>query len=220
MPWQDGPVPELPQVDDPDAAAFQRLYGPWRAWTPAQAAAVLADWPEPWWVAGGWAVEAFTGRSRTHEDIDVSIFRRTVPSLRGFLDPAYHCWAAGSGRLGPVTAEQPELPEWADQMWVREHAWQPWLADVVTTPDEDGRWVFRRDPTVTAPLDDITWIGPDGIRYLNPEIALAYKAKHTRPKDDADLAATLPLLDDGQRDWLRDTIARLHPGHRWLTEHL
>ena len=119
-----------------------------------------------------------------------------------------------------MTAKQPELPEWADQVWLREHAWQPWVADVVASPDEDGRWVFRRDPTFTAPLDEVTWVDADGIRYMNPEIALAYKAKLTRPKDEADLAAALPRLDDDQRRWLRETVARLHPDHRWLTEDL
>ena len=215
-------MPELPRVDDPEEAAFQRLYGPWQAWTPWQAADVLADWTQPWWVAGGWALEAFAQREqpRRHEDIDVAIFRRDVPSLREFLEPAYHCWAAGSGRIGPVTAKQPELPEWADQVWLREHAWQPWVADVVASPDEDGRWVFRRDPTFTAPLDEVTWVHSDGIRYMNPEIALAYKAKLTRPKDEADLAAALPRIDDDQRRWLRETVARLHPDHRWLTEDL
>ena len=73
---------------------------------------------------------------------------------------------------------------------------------------------------VTAPLDEVTWVQTDGIRYLNPEIVLAYKAKHARPKDDADLAAVLPRLDDRQRGWLRDTVAQIHPGHRWLTEDL
>jgi Aminoglycoside-2''-adenylyltransferase len=209
-------MPELPRVDDPEEAAFQRRYGPWQAWTPRQAADVLGDWTEPWWIAGGWAVEAFTGRSRRHEDIDISIFRRDVPSLWAYLDPTYHCWAVGSGQLGPIDEKRTELPEWADQVWVREHAWQPWLADVVTSRDDDGRWVFKRDPSVTAPLDEVTWTAADGIRYLNPEIALAYKAKHDRPKDDADLDATWPKLDDRQRVWLRDTIARLHPDHRWL----
>ena len=215
-------MPELPRVDDPEEAAFQRRYGPWQPWTPQQAAAVLADWTEPWWVAGGWALEAFAQRERPreHEDIDVAIFRRDVPSLQAYLDPDYHCWAIGHRQLRPIDETSSDLPDWADQVWLREHAWQPWVADVVTTPDEDGRWVFRRDPTFTAPLDEVTWVGTDGIRYMNPEIVLAYKARLGRPKDDDDLAAALPRLDVRQRRWLRDTVARLHPDHRWLTEDL
>jgi hypothetical protein len=48
-------------------------------------------------------------------------------------------------------------------------------------------------------------------------MALVYKARLDRPKDQADLAATLPLLSSRQRAWLADLIAYLHPGHSWLT---
>lgn len=85
-------MPELPPVDDPEAAAFQRRYGPWQPWTPHEAAAVLADWTEPWWVAGGWAV--------------------------------------GHGQLRPLDEKHPAMPDWANQVWLREHAWQPWVAEL------------------------------------------------------------------------------------------
>jgi hypothetical protein len=42
-------------------------------------------------------------------------------------------------------------------------------------------------------------------------MALVYKARLDRPKDQADLAATLPLLSSRQRAWLADMIAHLHP---------
>ncbi len=82
-------------------------------------------------------------------------------------------------------------------------------------PDRDGRWVFRRDPSLDFALDEITWVAADGIRYLNPEVALAYKAKQARPKDEADLASALPALSGEQRRWLADMIDHLHPGHPW-----
>jgi hypothetical protein len=55
-----------------------------------------------------------------------------------------------------------------------------------------------------------------GIPYGRPEIVLLYKAKHARPKDDADFAAVLPLLEPGRRRWLADALELVHPGHRWL----
>lgn len=120
--------------------------------------------------------------------------------------------------ISPLTDEQPQLPEWSDQMWIRAHAWSPWVVDFVATEDVDGRWVFRRDPSFTAALENITWTDGGGIRYLNPEVALAWKAKLDRPEDLVDLAATLPLLSDDARVWLTDTVRRLHPEYRWLEQ--
>lgn len=56
----------------------------------------------------------------------------------------------------------------------------------------------------------------DGIRYLQPELQLLYKAKGQRAKDDADFAATLPFLDAERRDWLRNALTRTLPGHDWI----
>lgn len=43
------------------------------------------------------------------------------------------------------------------------------------------------------------------------------KAAQSREKDRADVAATLPLLDDAARGWLRDAVARFDPTHEWAT---
>jgi hypothetical protein len=88
--------------------------------------------------------------------------------------------------------------------------------DLPVTPDADGRWQNKKFPDHVAPLDDVTWMTDDGVRVLNPEIVLLFKARLDRSKDQRDLARTLPLLDDRQRVWLRDSIATLHPNHAWL----
>ncbi len=80
--------------------------------------------------------------------------------------------------------------------------------------DRDGRWVSRRDPEFDAPLEEVTW-ERDGIRYLKPEIALSFKSKLHRPKDDLDLAVTLPLLDDTARAFLASYLARKEPDNPW-----
>lgn len=208
-------MPELPYVRDSEEAAFQRRYGPWLAWTPEQAVELLAGWDRPWWVVGGHAIDAFTGTQRKHEDLDLGIMRAHVPDLRTYLGDEWHCWAAGSGSLRPLTAEDPELPEWSDQCWLRRHAWSPWVMDVITNPDVDGGWVFRHDPQVVLGLEDVVW-NLDGIRYQQPQIVLAFKARTHRPKDTRDLERAWPLMDGAQRAWLRSTVARLYPGHPWL----
>ena len=71
-------------------------------------------------------------------------------------------------------------------------------------------------PDHVAPLEDVTWVADDGIRYLNPEIGLLFKAVQRRRKDDRDLDRCLPLLSADARAWLRDSVARLYPDHAWL----
>jgi hypothetical protein len=106
------------------------------------------------------------------------------------------------------------MPDSSDQVWLREHALSPWRADVVLNPDQDGRWVSRRERSFVADLEAVTW-ERDGIRFLRPEIALSFKAKAVRPKDESDFAATVPLLDDEARGWLAGFLDRVHPGHAW-----
>lgn len=203
---------------EPEELAFQRLYGPVEAATRDEAKEFFDGLGLPWWVAGGWAIEAFTGVSRVHEDLDVSFWRKHVPELVKYADGRFHVWSAGSGYISPLSVERAVVPDTADQVWLREHALAPWKYDVVLNPDRDGRWVFRRDPELDYDLDEITWVADDGIRYLNPEMGIAYKAKQDRPKDRQDLAAVLPLLSQAKRDWLADMIHHLHPDHTWLQQ--
>ncbi len=213
-------MPEAP-VDEMSDEEFYRLYGPWQTPSRAEVSEWLTGWAGRWWVAGGQSIEAFTGVQRAHEDLDIAFFRRDVASLHAHLSPRFDLWAAGSGTLKPLGWDHGRradavLPEWSGQVWVREHAQAPWLVDLVATPDSDGRWAFKKDPTVTADLDEVTWVGPDGIRYQRPEMTLAFKAHLMRPKDQADLEAALPLLGSTERRWLGDRLRALHPGgHPW-----
>ena len=193
---------------------FQRRYGPWQPFTPEQAKTVFDATGLSWWIAGGWAIEAFTGHPRDHEDIDVSMWRSDVPALVTAFESRYHVWAAGSGALTPLYGDRLDVPASADQVWIREHALAPWVADCVLNPDRDGLWVHRRDLQYAAPLEDVTW-QRNGIRYLKPEIVLSFKAKLLRPKDNRDFAVTLPLLDRGARAFLADYLARNEPDHPW-----
>lgn len=95
---------------------------------------------------------------------------------------------------------------------------RPWLLDLVTTEGGPGRWVFRWDGTHVRPLDAATWVAPDGVRYLAPELVLAYKARLDRPKDRVDLDAAWPRLDVEARNWLRTTVQRLWPSCSWLPD--
>jgi hypothetical protein len=192
---------------------FQRLWGPWDDLTPARATELLEGFARPWWISGGWAIEAFTGVARPHKDVDVTVFRRDVQELRRHFHGRYDLWSAGSATLRPLDDAHP-LPRWSGQVWVRAHALAPWILDVVLNPG-GPRWVFKRDRSITFPLGDATWVAADGLRYLRPELVLAHKLRRTRMVDDRDLGSTLPLLDAEAVAFLLDLVERSDPTHHW-----
>jgi hypothetical protein len=199
-----------------EEAAFFRRYGLWEALDPAGVAALMAGFPRPWWLVGGWAIEAFTGVPREHEDVDLSILACDVPALREHVGDAWHLWSQDGGTLRPLDDRFPEVLNVESQIWIRRSAQDPWVVDLPLTPDRDGLWTNKKLPGHVAPVEDVTWVAADGIRYLNPEIVLMFKARLERPKDDRDLARTWPLLDEPARAWLREAVAQLFPEHRWL----
>ena len=54
---------------------------------------------------------------------------------------------------------------------------------------------------------------PAAIPYLAPELVLLFKARHARPKDQADFDATVPHLTAAQRRTLAGLLDHEHPGH-------
>jgi hypothetical protein len=51
---------------------------------------------------------------------------------------------------------------------------------------------------------------------MAPEVALLFKAKHGRVKDQSDFDGIAPLLSKGQTEWLREGLLKLHPDHPWI----
>ena len=79
----------------------------------------------------------------------------------------------------------------------------------------EDRWAFRRHPSLTRPLDQIGATSPDGVPYVRPEVALLFKAKAPRFKDERDLDRVLPHLDTAARGWLASALNQAHSGHPW-----
>ncbi len=195
---------------------WERLYGPWDCLDPARMRAFFDGFDRPWWVVGGWAVEAFTGVPREHEDIDVSILTCDVPALRAHVGDSWQLWNIADGALRPLTDRWPDVQHPESQIWVRRSATSPWVFDLPLTPDRDGLWSNKRLPDHVAPVEEVTWVADDGIRYLNPEIVLAYKSRLGRLKDNGDFERAWPVMDERARAWLRETVTALHPDHAWL----
>jgi hypothetical protein len=102
------------------------------------------------------------------------------------------------------------------QTWLRDPATGNYLLDVFREPHDGETWVCRREATIRLPYSEIIHHTPDGIPYLAPELVLLFKAKHARPKDQADFDETVPHMTPAQRTALAGLLARVHPGHRWL----
>jgi hypothetical protein len=209
----DGPWP-------PSHELLTAVYGPWRGRTPGDVVTLMDGYDGTWFIAGGWAIEAFTHVPRPHDDCDFSVLYGEVESFRAFVRDRYDAWAAGSGALKPVFADDPATfdevaHEGAAQLWLRP-AWnQPWEYDVLLAPGDAQTWVYKRDSSIVRPMSEAVWF-VDGAPYLRPEIQLLYKAKGLRPKDQQDFETTWPLLPPAQRRWLHEMLHRTLPRHPWL----
>src|SRR5919202_6150706 len=174
---------------------------------PIQAAArLMATFPHPWFVSGGWAIDLFVNQvTRPHSDVEIGLLREHQGALRtqlagwrltksDFLRPegaAWVPWNADDWVAEPLFQVQAWGPE--DE----EPAYDFFLNDTV-----DGAWQFRRVPAITRPIEEIVLRTPAGIPLLVPEIQLAFKGKRREPKDEHDFMLALPRLSAPQRAWL------------------
>ncbi|MEU1198659.1 hypothetical protein ABZ446_20765 [Streptomyces sp. NPDC005813] len=186
------------------------------AWRPEHVAERLDGVGVTWCVAAGWALDLFRGeQSRPHGDLEIAVPAAGFPEIRGRF-PEYVFDAVGSGRVWPGAGA--EALAATHQTWLRDPTSGQFLFDVFREPHEGGTWIFRRDEGLRLPYDTIIERTADGIPYLAPELALLFKARAQRPKDQADFDAVLPLLGRARRDVLAGLLATVHPRHPWLTE--
>jgi hypothetical protein len=187
----------------------------WQAAEPRDAASWLAGVSVPWWIAGGWAIDSFLGRtSRPHDDLDVGLLRRDFEAVRAALAD-WEIYEAKDGALAPLTRGVAPRAD-VNSLWCRRASSSRWILELMLDESAGDCWMYRRDPRVFRPIAEIVRRGGNGIPYLAPELQLLYKARGTRPKDEADFANVLPLLDDRSRAWLKDALLRTLPSHTWL----
>jgi hypothetical protein len=172
----------------------------------------LAGADVAWYVAAGWALDLFLGgQHRDHADLEIGVpADRFDEVARRFGDCEF--FAVGDGHAVPYAS----APRQWHQTWARERASGKWRFDVFRESGDGDTWICRRDAAIRLPYDRVIARTADGIPYLQPEIALLFKAKNPRAKDEGDFARVLPALDPARRDWLADALTRVHPGHRWL----
>jgi hypothetical protein len=184
----------------------------WEAWTPAEVAQRMASVAAPWYVAAGWALDMFTGAStRAHDDLEIGVPRARFGEIVAAF-PDFEWDVVGGGRIWPF----PEQAAHHHQTWLREPASGQYRVDVFREPHVGDRWVCRRDESITLPYDELILHTRDAIPYAIPEVALLFKAKALRDKDEANFQRVLPLMDRSRRSRLSEWLSRVHPGHPWL----
>lgn len=186
---------------------------------------LMYGYSRPWFLCGGWAVDAWIGhQTRKHLDVDVAVFREDQQELYAYL--------AGWHLVG----HDRNVADDSTESWngrcldlpAHIHANHPAMngteLDIQLNATANGDWLCRSEPSITHPLSDSATARWD-LPTAPPELVLFYKAGgnlaadqvgELRSHDELDMRALLPLLTAGQRSWLHNAIARSHPTHPWL----
>ena len=166
-----------------------------------------------WYVVAGWALDLFRGeQTRDHEDIEIGVPSADFPMVQEALQ-GFELDVVGSGEGWPVSDAAFNVHF---QTWVRDPATGVYHLDVFRDPHDGDTWICRRDHSIRMPYDDLVKFSPSGIPFMSPEIALLFKAKHLRVKDQSDFDGVVPLLSEAQVEWLREGLLKIHPGHPWI----
>jgi hypothetical protein len=178
----------------------------------------MSDYEKPWAVCGGWAIDLFLGRvTRAHKDVDLVVLRREQLIIQGYL--LSRGWTLEKAVSGQLVPWQPG--EWIDLpvhvIWCRNSGTSPDFIELVFNEVSDTNFLFRRNLSITLPVERMIILSAIGIPILAPEIVLLYKSP--KPEDSvaaSDFKNVLPGLSFERRDWLEASLKKLHPGHTWL----
>lgn len=181
----------------------------------AQVHELMQRFPKRWFVVGGWAIDLFLGSpSRSHDDLEIGIFRSDQDCLRSHL----HGWHF-------VKAVHGSLENWQEGEWLnlpvheihaKSESCQLQELEILLQEESDVQWIFRRNKAIRADSRNIVLVSQDGIPFLSPEIVLLYKAKQPRRKDNCDFTSICDRLTTEQRHWLRSALEVCYPDHPWL----
>lgn len=197
-----------------DTSGISKVPSLWGEFDPSVGPASTLEWfdgfPGPWAVAGGWAVELFVGREvRHHHDLEVIVARADAPAVLDQLQ-GWELFFPSPGGFAPWTS--PPFPDEQHQLWAKRTPGGLWTLEILMEDVSDGVVHFRKDPSITLPVDQLIQRSDAGIPYVAPHWQMLYKSwrpGRIRPRDEVDIAAAMPLLSDAQRRWLE----RVQPRH-------
>lgn len=185
-----------------------------RGWSPISPLALpplLQPSGRDWWLAGGWALDAWLGHpTRIHEDTDVVVFRDDIDAILGSLTGWRISLADPPGALRPWTPGE-AIPHHVHDIWCRSATSERWQFQFMVIDGTESAWRYRRDPRISGSRETLGWRN-GATRVLAPEIQLLFKVRSPRRmKDEIDLRRFVPRLQQEQRRWLEDAVRLAHP---------
>jgi hypothetical protein len=193
-----------------------RTDAPWLGLRPEEVASDLSAAAGAWWICGGWAIDLWAGgQTRAHADTDVGCFRDDLPRLCTTLED-WEFFEATDGILRPLGNQTADSS--VNSLWCRRRGSEHWSLQIMIETRRGDRWVFRRDQRIQLPVWELTWTAEVGVAVLKPEVQLLYKAKDVRTRDQEDFEVLRGRLSRDAVQWLVQSLALIHPGHRWLRD--
>jgi hypothetical protein len=191
---------------------------------------LLLGFGKPWFLSGGWAVDAWLGQqTREHGDVDVTVFHHDQRTIFEYLPG----WA--------LVAHDPNVADDTSEPWNGRHLDLPAHVHVPTPASplatsttanhaafefefllnerSGDEWILDRERRIVVPFDRCTRHSPWGLPTASPEVVLFFKATgDLRPRDEQDIAALLPILTAEERLWLRESLVEVRPTHPGLAQ--
>jgi GrpB-like predicted nucleotidyltransferase (UPF0157 family) len=200
-----------------------------------EVAKLFASYRGEWMISSGWGLDAWLGESsRTHQDIDIVVWRDEQSELKRWLlengwsaqvvtDDGYKSWAELDVPLELPITQVHARKRSSDAHDLRSTQ----FLDLQISERSATDWCWRDDKNITMPLEQVRqYVQLDSslcIPILAPEISLFFKARATmREKDELDFGHALPKLEPVQRGWLKRSLTQKLEAlqlndHPWLT---
>jgi hypothetical protein len=191
---------------------------------------LLHGFGRPWFLCGGWAVDAWLGRqTRDHLDVDIAVFHDDQHAIFAHLtgwalvghapDVADDTTEQWNGRRLDLPAHIHVLTLGSPLATSTTATHSAFEFEFILVERAGPEWVLNREPYLAVPLERCAGQSPWGLTAAAPEIVLFHKAADDggRPKDEQDFHALLPVLTEAQRLWLREALSTVRPEHPWLT---
>jgi hypothetical protein len=173
---------------------------------------IMQSFNKPWAIAGGWSIDLFLGKvTREHDDIEIAIYRNDQSAIQAYLD-GWNFTKVHNRKVLPW--ERNEFLALPIHETYAEKANEK--IEILMNEVDRGYWLYRRDTRVKREIDKAFLTTNSGIPYLSPEIALLYKSKYPRPKDEFDFRNIYHYMSMEQKQWLQESLKLIYTEHSWI----